>query len=333
MRIAVIGAGSWGTTLADLLAGKGEQVTLWAYETGVAEDINSSSRNDLFLPGITLNPELRAGSDLEKVVAGSEVVVTACPSHVMRTLVGRAAGSISKGAVIVNVSKGLETGTLIRMSEVLREVIPAETGARLATLSGPSFALEVAQKLPTVITAASDNEETATFVQKLFSTPFFRVYKHDDVVGVELGGSLKNTVAIATGMIEGAGLGMNTRAALITRGLVEITRLGTSLGARAATFSGVSGLGDLVLTCTGDLSRNRRVGLRIGQGETLEEITRDTRTVAEGIKTTESAHALSLKHGIEMPITGQIYRILFKGHSVQGAIAELMNRELKQEYD
>lgn len=217
------------------------------------------------------------------------------------------------------------------MSEVIREVIPTSLGARLATLSGPSFAFEVAKERPTVITAASNNEATAEFVQQLFSTSYFRVYKHDDVVGVELGGALKNVIAIATGMIEGVGLGVNTRAALITRGLVEIIRLGTALGAKTATFSGISGLGDLVLTCTGDLSRNRTVGLRIGKGETLKEISGASRTVAEGIRTTESAYKLALRHSIEMPITEQVYRILFEGHSVKSAISELMNRELKKE--
>lgn len=331
MEIAVIGAGSWGTTLANLLAKKNEDVMIWAYEPEVAEGINRFQRNELFLPEIKLSPRLVATSELQTVVQGAEVVLTVCPSHVMRSLVDRIAKHLSKGVIIVNASKGLETRALLRMSEVIREVIPTSLGARLATLSGPSFAFEVAKERPTVITAASNNEATAEFVQQLFSTPYFRVYKHDDVVGVELGGALKNVIAIATGMIEGVGLGVNTRAALITRGLVEIIRLGTALGAKAATFSGISGLGDLVLTCTGDLSRNRAVGLRIGKGETLKEISGASRTVAEGIRTTESAYKLALRHSIEMPITEQVYRILFEGHSVKSAISELMNRELKKE--
>jgi len=333
MKIAVIGAGSWGTTLADLLARKGEQVKLWAYEPEVAEGINRFQRNELFLPEIKLSPRLEATSELETVVQGAEVVLTVCPSHVMRSLVGRVVGELSKGVIIVNASKGLETGTLLRMSEVISQVVPESLGARLATLSGPSFAFEVAKERPTVITAAAGNEAAAELVQQLFSTSYFRVYKHDDMVGVELGGALKNVIAIATGMIEGVGLGVNTRAALITRGLVEIIRLGTALGAKAATFSGISGLGDLVLTCTGDLSRNRTVGLRIGRGETMKEISEGSRTVAEGIRTTESAYQLSLGHGVEMPITEQVYRILFQEHSVKSAISELMNRELKQEYE
>ena len=331
MKIAVIGAGSWGTTLANLLAKKNEEVTLWAYEPEVAEEINRFQRNELFLPEIALSRRLVATSELDTVVQGAEVVLTVCPSHVMRSLVGRLAKHLSKGAIIVNASKGLETKTLLRMSEVISEVIPASLDARLATLSGPSFAFEVAKERPTVITAASSNEATAEFVQNLFSTPYFRVYKHDDVIGVELGGALKNVIAIATGMIEGVGLGVNTRAALITRGLVEIIRLGTVLGAKVETFAGISGLGDLVLTCTGDLSRNRAVGLRIGQGESLKEISGGSRTVAEGIRTTESAYQLSLRHSIEIPITEQVYRILFQGQVVKSAISELMNRELKKE--
>ena len=333
MKIAVIGAGSWGTTLANLFAKKSEDVMLWAYEPEVAEGINRFQRNELFLPEIKLSPRLVATSELETVVQGAQVVLTVCPSHVMRSLVGRVAKHLSKEVIIVNASKGLETRTLLRMSEVIREVIPTSLGDRLATLSGPSFAFEVAKERPTVITAASNNEATAEFVQQLFSTSYFRVYKHDDVIGVELGGALKNVIAIATGMIEGVGLGVNTRAALITRGLVEIIRLGTALGAKAATFSGISGLGDLMLTCTGDLSRNRAVGLRIGKGETLKEISGASRTVAEGIRTTESAYQLALRHSIEMPITENVYRILFEGHSVKSAISELMNRELKKEYE
>ena len=333
MKIAVIGAGSWGTTLANLFAKKSEDVMLWAYEPEVAEGINRFQRNELFLPEIKLSPRLVATSELETVVQGAQVVLTVCPSHVMRSLVGRVAKHLSKEVIIVNASKGLETRTLLRMSEVIREVIPTSLGDRLATLSGPSFAFEVAKERPTVITAASKNEATAEFVQQLFSTSYFRVYKHDDLIGVELGGALKNVIAIATGMIEGVGLGVNTRAALITRGLVEIIRLGTALGAKAATFSGISGLGDLMLTCTGDLSRNRAVGLRIGKGETLKEISGASRTVAEGIRTTESAYQLALRHSIEMPITENVYRILFEGHSVKSAISELMNRELKKEYE
>ncbi len=332
MKIAVIGAGSWGTTLANLLASRGEQVMLWAWEQEVASQINSRQLNELFLPGVELSGNLKATSELEQAVEGAQVVVTVCPTHVMRDVLGRAAASMVDGAVLVNASKGIERVSLKRISELVEDVLPPEKLGAFVVLSGPSFASEVAERLPTLITAASRDEQAAELVQKLFSTSYFRVYKHDDVVGVELGGSLKNVIAIATGMIEGAGLGTNTRAALITRGLAEISRLGVELGARAATFSGISGLGDLVLTCTGELSRNRTIGLRIGSGESLRQITGGgERTVAEGIRTTESAYALACKLGVEMPIVEQVHRILFEGQSVELAISELMNRELKRE--
>lgn len=333
MRIAVIGAGSWGTTLADLLAGKSEQVGIWAFEPEVAEDINARHRNELYLPGIALAESLRADTDLGAVARGAEVVVLVCPSHVMRSMLSGLAGHLNSGVVVVNASKGLESGTLLRMSQVEQDVLPAGLGYRHATLSGPSFALEVAREQPTVVTVAGEHGETTGMVQELFSTSYLRVYTHDDIIGVELGGALKNVIAIATGMIDGLGLGYNTRAALITRGLVEITRLGVALGSRPETFSGISGLGDLVLTCTGELSRNRQVGLRIGRGESLAGITAKMRTVAEGIRTTEAAYLLAVKHGIHLPITEQVYHILFKGRSVRQSLDELMKRELKTEYD
>ena len=333
MRIAVIGAGSWGTTLADLLVKKSEQVRLWAFEPEVAEDINTRHLNELYLPGISLAESLRADTDLTEVVNGAEVVVLVCPSHVMRPLLKRLDEDLSRGVILVNASKGLESKTLLRMSQVEQEVLSSELGHRHATLSGPSFAFEVASELPTVVTVASESEEVAGKIQRLFSTGYLRIYTHDDIIGVELGGALKNVIAIATGMIEGLGLGYNTRAALITRGLVEITRLGVALGSRAETFSGISGLGDLVLTCTGELSRNRQVGLRIGRGESLAAITGKMRTVAEGIRTTEAAYQLALKHEVHMPITEQVYHILLKGRSVRRSLNELMQRELKTEYE
>ncbi|MEA2062891.1 MAG: NAD(P)H-dependent glycerol-3-phosphate dehydrogenase [Gemmatimonadota bacterium] len=333
MKTAVIGAGSWGTTLADLLAKKGEEVHLWAFEPEVAEQISSRHVNELFLPGVSLSEKLRVGTDLGQVVSGAEVVVMVCPCHVMRSLLEQLAGHLGSGIILVNASKGLETKTLLRMSQVEQEVLPSRLGCLHVTLSGPSFALEVAKELPTVVTAASQNGEVALKVQELFSAPHLRVYTHDDIIGVELGGALKNVIAIATGMLEGLGLGNNTRAALITRGLVEITRLGLCLGAKAQTLSGIAGLGDLVLTCTGHLSRNRQLGLRIGQGEQLDEITGSMRAVAEGIRTTKAAYRLALKHGIDMPITEQVYNILFNKRSVRQAVDRLMKRELRNEYD
>ena len=333
MKIAVVGAGSWGTTLADLLAKKSEQVHLWAFEPEVAEDINTRHLNELYLPGILLCRSIRADTDLAAVVRKAEVVVLVCPSHVMRSLLTRLAGHLSRGVIIVNASKGLESKTLLRMSQIEAEILPGELDCRHVTLSGPSFALEVAKELPTVVTVASESAEIAEAMQELFSTVYLRVYTHDDIIGVELGGALKNVIAIATGMVEGLGLGFNTRAALITRGLAEIIRLGLVLGSQPETFSGISGLGDLVLTCTGELSRNRQVGLRIGRGESLTAITEKMRTVAEGIRTTEAGYQLALKHEIYMPITEQVYHILFKGRSVKQSLNELMKRELKTEYD
>jgi len=332
VRIGVVGAGSWGTTLANHLALKGESVCLWAYESEVVRSIRGKHTNEMFLPGVDLEPCLECDNDLEAVVAPSELVLMVCPSHVTRAMLERMRSMLRPGVVLVNASKGIENGSLLRMSQIETQVL-GEAGLSFshATLSGPSFAAEVARRRPTVITAASAEESTATLVQALFSSDYLRVYKHDDVVGVELGGALKNVIALATGMIEGAGLGMNTRAALITRGLAEITRLGMALGAKASTFAGISGLGDLVLTCTGDLSRNRSVGLRIGQGETLAAITAGSRSVAEGIRTTESAWQLARSRGVEMPITQQIYSILFQGRSVGEAVCGLMGRELKKE--
>jgi len=289
--------------------------------------------NELYLPGILLCRSIRADTDLAAVVSEAEVVILVCPSHVMRSLLTRLAGHLSRGVIIVNASKGLESKTLLRMSQVEAEVLPGELGCRHVTLSGPSFALEVAKELPTVVTVASESAETAEAMQELFSTDYLRVYTHDDIIGVELGGALKNVIAIATGMIDGLDLGYNTRAALITRGLAEVIRLGLVLGSRPETFSGISGLGDLVLTCTGELSRNRQVGLRIGRGESLTAITEKMRTVAEGIRTTEAAYQLALKHEIHMPITEQVYHILFKGRSVRQSLDQLMKRELKTEYD
>jgi len=335
LRIAVVGAGSWGTTLANHLALKGESVRLWAYEPEVVRSVNESHVNGLYLSGVELDPGLECDNDLAAVVGPADLVLMVCPSHVTRAMLERMKPSLRQGVVLVNASKGIENGSLLRMSQIEAQVLGGDSGVEFthATLSGPSFAAEVARRRPTVITAASTDESTASLVQSLFSTDYFRVYKHDDVVGVELGGALKNVIALATGMIEGAGLGMNTRAALITRGLVEITRLGVALGAKTSTFAGISGLGDLVLTCTGDLSRNRSVGLRIGRGESLEAITAGSRSVAEGIRTTESAWQLARARGVEMPITHQVYSILFQGRSVREAVCGLMGRELKKEYE
>jgi glycerol-3-phosphate dehydrogenase (NAD(P)+) len=327
--VAVVGGGSWGTALADLLAAKGEAVTLWAYEPEVAEEINRRHRNDLFLPEAPLTPTLQATNDVLAAVRDAELVVSAAPSHAVRRVMGAAAPGLKPGALVVSASKGLEAEGLKRMSEVLGDVLPA--GTPVVALSGPTFAREVYERQPTAVAAASTSSDAARCAQQAFSTPTFRVYTNDDLVGVELGGALKNVIAIAAGILEGLGLGHNVRAALITRGLAEITRLGLALGARTATFAGLAGMGDLVLTATGPQSRNRSLGVELGKGRTLDEVMARRLSVAEGVGTTRAAVALSDRTGVELPIARQIHAVLFEGKPPRQAIGELMERTLKSE--
>lgn len=330
MRCAVVGAGAWGTALADLLARNDHQVTLWAYEPDVVEAINQKHENVRFLGGHKLAQSLTALGDLAKTVAAAELVVLATPSQVLRPIVKSARTSLRKSAPLVIASKGLEQQTLALMTDVALEEIP---GATVVALSGPSFAAEVIQSQPTAVVVASESSEAAELTQRAFSSPYFRAYTHTDVIGVELGGALKNVMAVATGIAEGLGLGFNARAALITRGLAEMTRLGVALGADQSTFAGLAGLGDLVLTCTGSLSRNRAVGLELGKGRRLDEILKDTETVAEGVVTAQSARELAVRKGVEMPIVDTVNRVLFEGQAARSAIAALMTRELRSEVD
>jgi len=330
-KIAVIGAGSWGTTLADLLAKKGHRVTLWAYEPELVQEMRDNRENNLFLPGIELSPALNFTNDLAEAYAGCSMVLCVVPSQLVRRVMQNSLPFLPADTVMVSASKGIELDTLATVSEIYREILPAELYARFAALSGPSFAREVAQEMPTAVTAASASEEVARRVQQAFTTSFFRVYRNDDVVGVELGGAIKNVIAIAAGISDGLGFGCNTRAALITRGLAEMTRLGLAMGAQAATFAGLAGMGDLVLTCTGDLSRNRSVGIQIGQGRQLSQILGEMRMVAEGVKTTESAFKLARKMGVEMPIIEQMYLMLYQDKPARAAVLELMGRNLKAE--
>lgn len=329
-RCTVLGAGAWGTALADLLARSGCAVTLWALEADVSEAVNARHANPRFLPGIALASTLRATSRLEDAGAGSNVLVLATPSHVLRAVLRRAVGSVPDDALVVVASKGIERDSLALMTDVAADELP---GRRVVALSGPSFAAEVATRQPTAVVAASRDADAAARVQRVLSNARFRVYTHDDVVGVEVGGSLKNVIALATGIAEGLGLGYNPRAALITRGLAEITRLGVALGAAPATFAGLAGLGDLVLTCTGALSRNRALGADLARGATLEDVQATRETVAEGVFTTQSAHALAAREGIEMPIVTAVHRILFDRQPARTAIDELMTRELRGERD
>ena len=330
MKCAVIGAGAWGTALASVLAENGHDTAIWALEPDVVEAINTAHENPRFLPGIALNAGVHAATDKNVVLDGAELVVLASPSHVSRDVIRDCAVATRSDATLVVSTKGIERETLALMTDVAEQELP---GRPVVALSGPSFAAEVAARQPTAIVAASRDANAAAFAQKMFSSPSFRVYTHDDVVGVELGGALKNVMAVATGISDGLGLGFNARAALITRGLAEMTRLGTRLGARAVTFAGLAGLGDLVLTCTGTLSRNRAVGLEIGRGRTLSDVLAGRQTVAEGVTTTESAHALAAREGVDMPIVAAVHRILFERQPARWALVELMARDLRGEED
>jgi glycerol-3-phosphate dehydrogenase (NAD(P)+) len=330
MRCAVIGAGAWGTALADMLACGGHTVRLWALEPDAVKAMNERRENPVFLPGFSLAKSLVATTDHREALEGAELIVYATPSQHLRGVARAGIAHLKSDAVLAVASKGIEQGTLALMSDVIAE--EAE-GHSVVALSGPSFAVEVAARQPTAIVAASLDPEAARLTQDAMSNATFRVYTHDDLIGVELGGALKNVMAVATGIVEGLGLGNNSRAALITRGLAEMTRLGIALGARASTFAGLAGVGDLVLTCTGALSRNRAVGFEIGQGKTLEAALAGKPTVAEGVTTTKSALALAQREGVEMPIVATVNRILFDGHSAKRAIPELMARGLRAEQD
>jgi len=331
-RIGVVGGGSWGTTIADLLASKGFAVDLWVFEPEVVEQIAGLRENRLFLPGVTLSPNLTASTDLARVISGKGLVVVVVPSHLIRGTTAAMAGALGLETMVVSASKGIENGTHLTMTGVLKETLKL-TDQRLGVLSGPSFAVEVARKLPTVVTVASRNPVLAQRVQHVFAAPYFRVYTSQDTIGVELGGSVKNVIAIAAGIIDGLGLGLNTRAALITRGMTEIRRLGVRLGANPRTFTGLAGYGDLILTCTGDLSRNHTVGKKIGQGVRLSDILAQTRSVAEGVRTAKSVYDLSRQLGVEMPISHGTYRVLYEDLPPREALYQLMTRDLKQELD
>jgi glycerol-3-phosphate dehydrogenase (NAD(P)+) len=331
-RVAVVGAGSWGTALANLLARKGAPVILWSHEADVAEGIEREHRNPRYLAEVELDPRLRATADMAEAVEGAEVVVSVSPSHVVRAVMSQAARSLRADALVVSASKGIETDTLETMDGVLEDVLPREAALGATYLSGPSFALEVGLGQPTAVTIASRSARAAERAQELFQTDYFRVYTSSDVAGVELGGALKNVIAIAAGVVEGLGFGNNTRAALITRGLAEITRLGVDLGANPLTFAGLAGMGDLILTCTGALSRNRSVGLELGAGRSLQDILGGMTQVAEGVRTARSAHDLALRRGIEMPIVHAVHAVLFEELAPRAAVERLMLREPKAEH-
>ena len=328
---AVLGSGSFGTALANVLASNFDEVRIWGRDEALVRTIQSEHENSTYLPGIPLAPNLVASTSLEKTLKGSEVVVSAIPSHATRDVLTRAIPFLPHQAPIVAVSKGIENETLLTMTELLESCLPEAFHPYLAVLSGPSFAKELAQRTPTAVTLAAFWDKVALRCQAAFQTDTFRVYTSNDVVGVQLGGALKNVIAIAAGIADGLSLGHNVRAAIITRGLAEIGRMAVRRGANPLTMSGLSGLGDLVLTCTGELSRNRRVGLELGKGRSLAEIMADMKQVAEGVKTARSAEDLAAKTGIEMPICHQVFCILYEGKDARKAVTELMTRQPRSE--
>lgn len=323
-RIAVVGAGSWGTALASVLVDNGHEVVIWAMEPEVVRELREARTNEDFLPGATLRGPVEATSELAVALEGVDMAVSVVPAQYVAGTWASAVDALPADAVVVSASKGIEIGTLRRMDEVFEELRP---GGAFGVLSGPSFAAEVADQAPTLVVAASRESDVAVKVQKAFQNRYFRVYTNLDVIGVELGGALKNVMALAAGVAAGLGYGHNTRAALITRGLAEITRLGMAMGARRETFAGLAGMGDLVLTCTGDLSRNRTVGYRLGAGESLADILGEMRSVAEGVKTVGAVRQLALREGVEMPIVEEMHGVLVEGRSPEAALERLMSRD------
>jgi glycerol-3-phosphate dehydrogenase (NAD(P)+) len=326
--ITVIGAGSWGTTLACLLSGKGYDTALWVFEESLAQEISKTRTNSIYLKDFRIPEEIKIFHNINDAVKKARYIVNAVPTQYARSVFSKAASDISEKAIIVSVSKGIEKKTLFTCSSILKELLKN----KIAVLSGPSFANEVIKGKPTAVTLASEDKDTALVLQEVFNSSSFRVYTHDDMVGVELGGALKNVIAIASGISDGLGLGDNARAALITRGLSEMKRLGSSMGAKQETFSGLSGLGDLVLTCAGHLSRNYNIGVKLAQGMKISDIISQTKTVAEGVATSESAYALSKKYNVDMPIVEQVYNVLYNDKNPAEAVNDLMNRALKSEF-
>jgi len=322
-NISIIGAGSWGTAIAVLLAKKGCKVKQWVRRPELCDQIRETKENITYLPGVVLPSNIEISSDLEYCCKQSEVLVIATPSHAVRETVNGIKPYISSNQIVVSIAKGIENETLMRMSQIIEEILPEN---KAAVLSGPCHAEEVARDIPTAIVSSARERKVAEYIQDVFMTPKFRVYTNPDMIGVELGGALKNIIALGAGVIDGLGFGDNTKAALMTRGIVEISRLGESLGAKPLTFAGLSGIGDLIVTCTSMHSRNRRAGIAIGQGKSLEEVLGGTSMVVEGIRTTKSAYDLATKMNVEMPITQEIYNLLYNKAEVKNAVINLMMR-------
>ena len=332
-KVSVLGAGAWGTALAKVLAEKGDDVVLWARNVDVVTHVNERHENERYLPGAKLPETLRATSDLKAALDDATMVVFVAPSHATREVAKLAAPFIQKNVPIVSATKGLENESLEFIDEVLAHELPKHSHEHFAFLSGPSFAKELSNHTPTGVVIASKNSAVCEVVMRRFHQPYLRTYASEDVIGVECGGAMKNVVAIAAGAVDGLGFGHNTRAMLITRGLAEIARLSRARGGSPLTLAGLAGMGDLVLTCTGDLSRNRTVGMELGKGKKLAEILAHLGHVAEGVKTTKSAHDLSKKLGVDMPITSEIYKVIYEDKPIERAVTDLMGRELVRELD
>jgi glycerol-3-phosphate dehydrogenase (NAD(P)+) len=330
--VGVLGAGAWGTALANIVAGNGHAVALWCRRADLARQLADERRNESYLPGIPLHDGVRPTADIAEAVSQACLVVSAVPSHGTRQVLERAARAIAGGAILVSATKGIENETLLRMTEVFAEVLSPEVGGRAGVLTGPSFAAEVAHGLPTAVTLAAPDEALADEARQYLAAPNLRIYTSTDVVGAELGGAIKNVIAIAAGIAESLGTGQNARAALVTRGMAEILRLGRALGAEPLTLSGLAGMGDLILTCTSASSRNYGVGQRLGRGEGLDEIMADMKEVAEGVRTARSVYDLARRKAVEMPIVNEVYLILYKGKSPAAALDDLMARQFKPEF-
>jgi glycerol-3-phosphate dehydrogenase (NAD(P)+) len=331
-HVTVIGGGSWGTTLANLLGEKGIKVNLWVYEPELCQIIRERRENTFFLQGVKLSENISPYISMKEASQGRRIFIVACPSHVLRTIIHELKFYLPDNAIIVSVTKGIENDTLKLPSQIFEEILPEHITHKAVYLSGPTFAKEVVRGFPTAATIATRDMEIAEYIQNLFTTPYFRIYTHTDILGVELGGALKNVIAIAAGASDGLEFGNSARSALITRGLSEMVKLGVAMGADPVTFTGLSGIGDLVLTCTGELSRNRAVGVKLGQGMKLNDILKDMMMVAEGIKTSRSAYELGKRYNVELPIINEVYAILYEGKNPKDAVNNLMGRALKREF-
>ncbi len=329
-KVAVVGSGSWGTALAVMLGKNGHRVCLWSWFEEEAKNLAKNRENKEFLPGVKIPDNVECLWDLEKCINGAEIIISAVPSHAVRNMAKKMKAYVKKDQIIVNVAKGLEDDTLLRLSEVIEDEIQ---GVKVAVLSGPSHAEEVGKELPTTCVVAAKEREVAEKIQDVFMNPTFRVYTNPDIVGVELGGALKNIIALCAGVIDGLGFGDNTKAALMTRGIAEIARLGLAMGARIETFAGLSGIGDLIVTCTSQHSRNRKAGILIGQGKSVEETLKEVHMVVEGVHTSKAAYDIAKKYEVDMPIVNEAYEVLFNNKNPKEAVVDLMMRNKKHEIE